>query len=85
MPILHPDSSAIDRVGLLKIREHFSLSRQAAHYWRIKGVPKAHRASLKMLGESLGHKMPEMVQMRHRLTEPTPTSGKSPTSPATPA
>jgi hypothetical protein len=84
MPHLHPDSAAIDRIGLPAIQEHFVITRQAAHYWRKAGVPKQHRRSLALLGESMGIEVPEMRQMRDRI-EPAPASGRKPASSAVPA
>jgi len=84
MADLHPDSAAIDRVGLPVIRDYFQISRQAAHYWRKAGVPKRHRRSLAELGERLGHNMKEMRQMRDRHV-PNTTPGRAPASSALPA
>jgi hypothetical protein len=57
----HPDAPAIDLVGTDAIMDHFAISRQAVSYWRKSGVPKQHRKSLIMLGESLGLDMSKVT------------------------
>jgi hypothetical protein len=53
----HPDAAAIDRIGTGALMEHFQISAQAVSYWRLNGVPKQHRNSLRMLGEARDHDM----------------------------
>lgn len=65
----HPDSAAIDRVGTSAIMAHFEITRQSVHQWRRAGVPKQHRKSLALLGESMKLEMPEMKLMRDRILE----------------
>lgn len=64
----HSDAAAIDRVGTEAIMAHFSISKQAVSYWRRKGVPRQHRKTLALLGAAGGHAMPEMLQMRDRVS-----------------
>ena len=66
MTKLHPDSEAIDRIGIKAIIDRFEVTRQAVHYWRRQGVPNDWRQSLLRLGKSLGHDMPEMKIKRDR-------------------
>ena len=73
MSSLHPDSAAIDRIGLPAILDHFEITRQAAHYWRRRGVPKQHRKSLVLLADSLRIEVPELRKMRDQLP---PESGQ---------
>jgi hypothetical protein len=84
MPKLHPDSAAIDRIGVAIVSEHFYITRQAVHYWRRAGVPKRYRRMILALGEKLGIEVPEMRQMRDRIS-PAPASGQQPASSASPA
>ncbi len=85
MTTLHPDSQAIDRLGVLAVRLHFGMTRHAVYYWRRKGVPVEHRRALIALGRRLGDEMAE-IKIKHDRKRGRPTtSGKSPTSPATPA
>lgn len=56
----HTDAAAVDRVGTRAICDHFEITRQAVRHWRREGVPRQHRKSLVMLGESLGHDMTDL-------------------------
>ena len=58
---LHPDSSAIDRVGTTPIVEHFQVTKQAVSYWRRAGIPKQHRRPLALLGKVQGHDMSDLA------------------------
>lgn len=61
----HPDAIALDRLGFLRVKAHFNITRQAFAYWRDKGVPNIHRKTLVMLGGVHGIQVPELAQERN--------------------
>ena len=57
MATKHPDAESLERIGRSVVMEHFALTRQAWYYWKKRGVPRASRGPVKLLGESLGYDM----------------------------
>lgn len=56
----HPHATAIEKIGLAAIQQHFGITRQAVHYWKKNGVPAVHLKTLAMLAAVGGHDTPEL-------------------------
>lgn len=59
----HAHAAALDRIGSEKIQEHFQITRQSLYNWRMSGIPKPHRNSVVLLGETLGLDMSDLKAM----------------------
>ena len=56
----HPHAAALDRIGRDRVSDHFKLSRQGLHNWRMRGVPDGSRRAVAVLATLHGVSVPEL-------------------------
>jgi len=62
METKHPHAAAIDRIGRQAIMSHFNIGRHAVAKWSVRGVPRIHSNSLRMLAMIRGVTVPELAE-----------------------